>query len=120
VRSCGCPPWDWGCFFGGARSSADDGGRYELAFHSPRSWGTRQSKAADLRVASYVRWRALGKGTLRVQSGIAWYHQGRGAADATRDSELQRCGVKVLHVTAEEVLSAPQGVVARIREALGR
>ena len=46
------------------------------------------------------------------------YHQGRSSADATRDSELRRQGVRVLHLTAEEVLTAPQLVVVRILAAL--
>jgi len=46
------------------------------------------------------------------------YHHSRSSADATRDSELRRQGVRVLHLTAEEVLTAPQLVVVRILAAL--
>ncbi len=46
------------------------------------------------------------------------YHRGRGAADAMRDRKLRRRSVRVLHLTAEEVLPEPQPVVARISAAL--
>ena len=45
-------------------------------------------------------------------------HDGRGAADAAREAALRAAGLRVLHVTNDEVLGDLDGVVARIAAAL--